>query len=170
MGRSALYRATLDKSKEIAPLCAGVVYSATYGGLMDEEKGFIIRDHRGVGSESVEKTNDTAAQAQTAKSAEPAQKQPAPPINFLSFVYSLGTSALMCLGEPVGEGAAGQAPHLAQAQESIGILTLLGSKTHGNLTAEEDMLLQEMLYALRIKFVERAKARQSWKGSPGGTT
>src|SRR2546426_517559 len=109
MGRSALYRATLDKSKEIAPLCAGVVYSATYGGLMDEEKGFIIRDRRGVGSESVEKTNDTAAQAQTAKSAEPAQKQPVPPINFLSFVYSLGTSALMCLGEPVGEGAAGGA-------------------------------------------------------------
>src|SRR5947208_2420509 len=28
MGRSALYRATLDKSKEIAPLRAGVVYSA----------------------------------------------------------------------------------------------------------------------------------------------
>src|SRR6266571_926406 len=128
MGKSALYRATLDKSKEIAPLCAGVVYSATYGGLMDEEKGFIIRDRRGVGSESVEKTNDTAAQAQTAKSAEPAQKQPAPPINFLSFVYSLGTSALMCLGEPVGEGAAGQAPNLAQAQEIIDILTMLNPR------------------------------------------
>src|SRR5438093_12786923 len=91
MGRSALYRATLDKSKEIAPLCAGVVYSATYGGLMDEEKGFIIRDRRGVGSESVEKSNDTAAQAQTAKPDEPAQKQPVPPINFMSFVYYMGT-------------------------------------------------------------------------------
>src|SRR3989449_8173765 len=99
---------------------------------MDEEKGFIIRDRRGVGSESVEKTNDTAAQAQTAKPAEPAQKQPVPPINFLSFVYSLGTSALMCLGEPVGEGAAGQTPNLAQAQEIIDILTMLESKTKGD--------------------------------------
>jgi len=128
---------------------------------MDEEKGFIIRDRRGVGSESAEKTGDTAAQAQAAKPAEPAPKQPVPPINFLSFVYSLGTSALMCLGEPVGEGAAGQAPNLTQAQEIIDILTMLESKTKGNLTAEEDTLLQEMLYALRIKFVERAKARKS---------
>lgn len=128
---------------------------------MDEEKGFIIRDRRGGGGEPVEKTNDTAAQAQNAKQAEPAQRQPVPPINFLSFVYSLGTSALMCLGEPVGENAAGQAPNLAQAQEIIDILTMLESKTKGNLTAEEETLLQEMLYALRIKFVERAKARKS---------
>src|SRR3989442_3529454 len=156
MGRSALYRATLDKSKEIAPLCAGVVYSATYGGLMDEEKGFIIRDRGGVGSESVEKTNATAAQAKTAKSAEPAQKQPAPPINFLSFVYSLGTSALMCLGEPVGEGAAGQAPNLAQDQEIIDILSMLESKTKGNLTDEVETLLPEMCYVLWIKFTALA--------------
>jgi uncharacterized protein DUF1844 len=161
MGRCALYRAILDKSKEIAPLCAGVVYSATYGEFMDEEKGFIIRDRRGVESESVEKTDDTAAQAQAAKPAEPAPKPPVPPINFLSFVYSLATSALMCLGEPVGEGAAGQAPNLAQAQEIIDILTMLESKTKGNLAAEEETLLQEMLYTLRIKFVERAKARKS---------
>jgi len=128
---------------------------------MDEEKGFIIRDRRGGGSESVEKTDDSAAQTHAAQPAEPAPTQPVPPINFLSFVYSLGTSALMCLGEPVGEGAAGQAPNLAQAQEIIDILTMLEAKTKGNLTAEEDTLLQEMLYALRIKFVERAKAHKS---------
>lgn len=128
---------------------------------MAEEKGFIIRDRRGGGGEPEEKAGESVTQAQAAKQAEPAQKQPVPPINFLSFVYSLGTSALMCLGEPVGEGAAGQAPNLAQAQEIIDILTMLESKTKGNLAAEEDTLLQEMLYALRIKFVERAKARKS---------
>ena len=128
---------------------------------MAEEKGFIIRDRRGGGGEPGEKAGESVTQAQTAKQAEPAQKQPVPPINFLSFVYSLGTSALMCLGEPVGEGAAGQAPNLAQAQEIIDILTMLESKTKGNLTAEEGTLLQEMLYALRIKFVELAKARKS---------
>ena len=128
---------------------------------MDEEKGFIIRDRRGVGSESAEKTGDTAAQAQAARPAEPAPKQPVPPINFLSFVYSLATSALMYLGEPVGEGAAGQTPNLAQAQEIIDILTMLESKTKGNLTADEETLLQEALYTLRIKFVEQAKARKS---------
>ncbi len=128
---------------------------------MAEEKGFIIRDRRGGGGEPEEKAGEGVTQPQAAKQAEPAQQQPVPPINFLSFVYSLGTSALMCLGEPVGEGAASQAPNLAQAQEIIDILTMLESKTKGNLAAEEDTLLQEMLYALRIKFVERAKARKS---------
>jgi uncharacterized protein DUF1844 len=128
---------------------------------MAEEKGFIIRDRRGTGSESAEKVDEPAAQAQAAKRADPAQTQQIPPINFPSFVYSLATSALMCLGEAVGEGATAQAPNLTQAQEIIDILTMLESKTKGNLTAEEETLLKEMLYTLRIKFVERAKARKS---------
>ncbi len=127
---------------------------------MPEEKGFVIRDRRGGGSEPGEKAGESVPHAETAKPAEPAPKQPVPPIDFLSFVYSLGTSALMFLGEPVGEGAAGQPPNLMQAQEIIDILTMLESKTKGNLTAEEETLLREMLYALRVKFVERAKARK----------
>ena len=128
---------------------------------MDEEKGFTIQDRRGGESESAEKTGETAAQPHAAKPAEPAPNQPVPPINFVSFIYSLAMSALMSLGEQVGEGEAGQAPNLAQAQEIIDILTMLESKTKGNLMAEEETLLQEMLYTLRIKFVERAKARKS---------
>ena len=128
---------------------------------MDEEKGFTIRDRRGGESESAEKTGETAGQTHAESAAESAPNQPVPPINFVSFVYSLAMSALMSLGEPVGEGAAGQVPNLAQAQEIIDILTMLESKTKGNLMAEEETLLQEMLYTLRIKFVERAKARKS---------
>jgi len=44
------------------------------------------------------------------------------------------------------------------AQEIIDILTMLEAKTKGNLTGEEETLLEEMLYTLRIKFVEKAKA------------
>jgi len=128
---------------------------------MAEEKGFVIRDRRGGESESAEKTGETAAQPHAAKPDEPATNQPVPPINFVTFIYSLAMSALMSLGEQVGEGAAGQVPNLAQAQEIIDILTMLESKTKGNLMAEEETLLQEMLYTLRIKFVERAKARKS---------
>ena len=154
-----MYRATLHKSNKIALRRAGVVYSATYGEPMEEEKGFIIRDRRGSGSEPSDKASESMAQA--AKPAEPAQRQTVPPINFPSFVYSLATSALMCLGEPVVKGAEGQAPDLTQAQEIIDILTMLESKTKGNLAAEEEALLQEALYTLRIKFVERAKAHKS---------
>src|SRR2546425_1128200 len=128
---------------------------------MDEEKGFTTGDRRGAGSEWAKKTGESAAKPHADRPAEPVPNQPVPPINFVSFVYSLAMSALMSLGEPVGEGAAGQGPNLPPAQENIDILTMLESKTKGNLMAEEETLLQEMLYTLRIKFVERAKARKS---------
>jgi len=123
--------------------------------MAEEEKGFIIRDRRGAGAEPEAKT----APAQSPPpQAEPPKEQPAPPINFLSFIYSMGTSALMYLGEPVGQGAGEQAPSLSHAKEIIDVLTMLEAKTKGNLTGEEEALLEEMLYILRIKFVEKAKA------------
>src|SRR5207245_10461620 len=51
----------VSAEKAIATLSAGVVYSATYGAPMDEEKGFTIRDRRGAGSEAAEKTGESAA-------------------------------------------------------------------------------------------------------------
>ncbi len=123
--------------------------------MAEEEKGFIIRDRRGAGAEPEEKT----APAQSPPpQAEPAKGQPAPPVNFLSFIYSMATSALMYLGEPIGQGTGEQGPNLVHAQEIIDILTMLEAKTKGNLTGEEETLLEEMLYTLRIKFVEKAKA------------
>ena len=123
--------------------------------MAEEEKGFVIRDRRGAGAESGEKAESLQPPP---PQAEPPKGQPVPPINFLSFVYSLGTSALMYLGEPVGQGAKDQVPNLSHAQEIIDILTMLEAKTKGNLTGEEETLLEEMLYTLRIKFVEKAKA------------
>lgn len=123
--------------------------------MAEEEKGFIIRDRRGVGAESGEKAEPLKPPPSPA---EPATGQPAPPINFLSFIYSMATSALMYLGEPIGPGAGDQTPNLSHAQEIIDILTMLEAKTKGNLTGEEETLLEEMLYTLRIKFVEKAKA------------
>ncbi|MEK6548566.1 MAG: DUF1844 domain-containing protein [Nitrospirota bacterium] len=123
--------------------------------MAEEEKGFIIRDRRGAGAESEEKT----APAQSPPpQAEPPKGQPAPPVNFLSFIYSMATSALMYLGEPIGRGAGDQTFNLSHAQEIIDILTMLEAKTKGNLAGEEEALLEEMLYTLRIKFVEKAKA------------
>jgi Domain of unknown function (DUF1844) len=131
--------------------------------MAEEEKGFTIRDRRGAGAEPEGKAEAAPKPPEQPKQTERAQQapgQPAPPVNFLSFVYSMGTSALMFLGESVGEGAAGQPPNLTHAQEIIDILTMLETKTKGNLTADEAALLEEMLYALRIKFVEKASAKK----------
>lgn len=137
----------------------------TEGHMAEEERGFIIRDRRGTGSESAEQSS---AQPAAEKPAEPRRKpteeepaQAAPPITFLSFVYSMGTSALMLLGENLGEGSPNKPPNLIHAQEIIDLLTILDEKTKGNLTQEEETLLQEMLYTIRIKFVEKASASKS---------
>jgi hypothetical protein len=47
--------------------------------------------------------------------------------------------------------------NLAAAQQIIDILALLEEKTRGNLTAEERQLLEQLLYELRMRFVEASK-------------
>ncbi|OLB79891.1 MAG: hypothetical protein AUH96_01345 [Nitrospirae bacterium 13_2_20CM_2_61_4] len=83
------------------------------------------------------------------------------PPSFLSFVYSLGTSALMLLGESPGQEGVSVPQSLSHAQEIIDVLTILETKTKGNLTQEEETLLQEMLYTLRIKYVDKASSSKS---------
>ena len=44
--------------------------------------------------------------------------------------------------------------NLEGAAQMIGILELLEEKTRGNLTAEERQVLEQVLYELRMRFVE----------------
>ena len=129
--------------------------------MAEEEKGFVIRDRRGRGAESDSKPSSESVRPEVpAGGTTQARDHHVPPINFPSFIYSMGTSALMLLGEAPGQGAASQPPNLAHAQEIIDILTMLETKTKGNLTPDEETLLEEMLYTLRVKFVEKAGAKK----------
>ena len=80
------------------------------------------------------------------------------PLSFTAFVLSLASTAAIHFGDlpdPVsGERAE---PNLEGASQMIDILTLLEEKTRGNLTAEERQVLEQILYELRMRFVE-AKA------------
>jgi hypothetical protein len=75
-----------------------------------------------------------------------------PPIDFTTFVLSLSTQALMQLGE-VKDPDGQVAQDLMMARQTIDLLGLLESKTKGNLTGEEEQLLQQILYDLRMRFV-----------------
>ena len=76
-------------------------------------------------------------------------------INFVGFVLSLAHTAAVHFGD-VADPVSGiqSAPNLPAAQQMIDILTLLEEKTRGNLTAEERQLLEQLLYELRLRFVE----------------
>ena len=78
-----------------------------------------------------------------------------PQLTFAAFVFSLASSAAIHFGDlpdPVTGGTA--EPNLEGAAQMIEILALLEEKTRGNLTAEERQLLEQVLYELRMRFVE----------------
>ena len=84
-------------------------------------------------------------------------------ISFAAFVLSLAHTAAVHFGDvedPV-TGAAG-VPNLPAARQMIEILALLEVKTRGNLTAEERQLLEQIVYELRMRYVEVGKS------GPGG--
>ena len=76
-------------------------------------------------------------------------------LSFAAFVLSLAHTTAVHLGD-VPDPASGQPspPNLAAAFQMIEILALLEQKTRGNLTAEERQLLEQVLYELRLRFVE----------------
>ena len=80
---------------------------------------------------------------------------PEPPLPFAAFVFSLASSAAIHFGDLPDPVTGSKAePNLEGAAQMIEILTLLEEKTRGNLTAEERQLLEQVLYELRMRFVE----------------
>jgi len=81
-----------------------------------------------------------------------------PQINFAAFVLSLAHTAAVHFGD-VPDPNTGQAgsTNLAAAQQMIDILALLEEKTRGNLSAEERQLLDQLLFELRMRYVEAEK-------------
>jgi hypothetical protein len=80
---------------------------------------------------------------------------PSPALSFTAFVLSLASTAAIHFGDlpdPIsGERAA---LNLDGAAQMIEILSLMEQKTRGNLTAEEREVLTQVLYELRMRFVE----------------
>lgn len=78
-------------------------------------------------------------------------------VNFTSFILSLATSALVHLGQEADPTSGKISVDLPNARQGIDLLTLLKEKTRGNLTQEEENLVQQLLYTLRMKFISLEK-------------
>ena len=80
-----------------------------------------------------------------------------PTIDFFTFVLSLGSSVFVHLGDaPHPETGEPLAPNLTLAKQTIDILDMLRAKTKGNLTAEEEKFLENLLTDLRLRYVTKA--------------
>ena len=103
---------------------------------------------------------EASAAYQKAASSQPGAADLGPQdLTFASFVVGLSTEALALMGE-MPHPATGERIHdLIGAQQIIDIIGILQDKTRGNLSHDEDTLIDAILFDLRMKYVE--KARQS---------
>jgi len=137
-----------------------------------EGRGFTVQDRRRFSPETGEAREDAAAdspretaeavkpsEAQAAPASESHQEEPLPEINFSTFVISLSTQALMHLGEITSPITGKIDPDVPAAKQMIDMLGMIREKTHGNLNANEDRLMQDILFDLRMKYVEAVKKR-----------
>jgi hypothetical protein len=136
-----------------------------------EGKGFTVKDRRRFSPDTGEAREETppsaSAGAQAGAAPSSADQKPAgepdheplPEINFSTFVISLSTQALMHLGEMANPLSGKIETDVPVAKQMIDILGMLREKTHGNVNASEDRLMEDILYDLRMKYVEAVKKK-----------
>lgn len=130
-----------------------------------EESGFIVNDKRSsyqsdeeIQSGDAEKEKEDAKRKQQeAQSQEHQQHAGAPEIDFSTFVMSLASSAFYHLGDMPDPMTGQIEQNLPAVRQTIDILAMLHQKTKGNLDAQEDKLLGQLVYELQMKYVAKQK-------------
>lgn len=81
---------------------------------------------------------------------------PMPKVDMATFVLSLSSSALVHLGEVPNPESGTISTNLPLAKHTIDILAMLEECTKGNITAEEARLFRDILFELRMHYVQKA--------------
>lgn len=89
--------------------------------------------------------------------AAPEEEPQLPEINFSTFLLSLNASALVNLGLIEDPATGKKEKMFTMAKQTIDIMGMLEEKTRGNLTTDEESLLKNILYELRLTYVKQKK-------------
>jgi hypothetical protein len=125
----------------------------------EQEKGFIVRDKRF----SAKKEGEVDSQTQEEGKKEETQKQkddisrkdaPLAEITFANLIFSFSTSVLIQLGEIQDPLTQKSDKNLPLAKQTIDLIGMLKEKTKGNLSPEEEKLIETVLYDLRMRYVK----------------
>lgn len=133
-------------------------------GDSQEDKGYTVKDRRLFSQEEGEDKKAAPEPSQEAskppegnkRSAEEEKKQQEiflPPVDFATFIFSLNTSALVHLGEISDPSTGRKEKQLTLAKHTIDTIAILDAKTKGNLTKDEQDLIDHVLYDLRMRYV-----------------
>ena len=140
------------------------------------EKAFTVSDKRLFTKEGARRDPDTSREPQEASpppppppprreappAPEPQRPRPEPgagtgrdlpPADFTMLVNMLVTNAMVFLGQMPAPGSQQYMRNLPQAQHMIDLLMVLREKTRGNLTPDEDQMMQDLLPQLQMAYV-----------------
>ncbi len=132
----------------------------------ENDRGFTIKkkvDESWKSAVEKEKSKDhPAPKAGPEPSPEPEQPEPLergvpPEPDFPFFISTLGMQALAALGEVPNPATGEKRMDRTTAKYFIDILVMLSQKTKGNLTAEENAMVNDLLYELQMKFVQKSQ-------------
>jgi hypothetical protein len=132
---------------------------------MPDKKDFIIKDKRIFAEgdedqpikEETEKPLDdaTSGESESAKAQEEERTDyQLPEINFATFIFSLNHSVLVHLGVMDDPSTGEKVKNLPLAKQTIDILGMLEEKTKGNLVEDEEKMLKNILYDLRMIYIK----------------
>lgn len=141
-----------------------------------ESSGFKVVDRRSFTSEGnrVPSQPEKEEQKQERASSVPPRPQAVPPPEpepededaserFAMLVSYLSTTAMFQLGLLPGPGGEYIPPDLANASRTVDLLEVLQEKTRGNLNSQESKLLDDVLYELRMTYLEVQKRASKQK-------
>jgi len=121
--------------------------------MSDEKNDFKVVDKRGT-TRPEETPRGEGFTMKTPAEPEPASAET---IDFSTLIFSLATGALINLGVAPDPVTKKRTKNLPIARQNIDILSMLQAKTKGNLSTEENQLLESLLSEVRVRFVEASK-------------
>jgi hypothetical protein len=113
-----------------------------------------MEEEKAVSADKGEKKERSKADAEAGKEQRWSDNELLYEFGFSTFVLSLSTSALVHLGELPDPITNKKEVNLQLAKQTISIIEMLKEKTKGNLTKEEEGLLDNVLYDIRLKFIK----------------
>ena len=131
--------------------------------MSDEDKaegeGFVIKDSRSSQlSEEEAEIHDPQESASPTDTGKENQPQEPFQIDFSTFIMSLTSSAFYHLGDIADPETGKTETNLPAVHQTIDMLTMLREKTKNNLNAEENKLLEQLIYELQMKYVAKTKS------------
>jgi len=119
----------------------------------DQKKGYTFTDKRGRAEEpeKIRESRDPLAGKEDPSSSGPQEEFE---VDFSTLIMSFASAAMISMGRipDPATGQVGNDPVLAR--QNIHIIAMLQEKTRGNLSGDEERLMENILYELRMSFIE----------------